>query len=634
MLGCVLALALLMLWTAVQLVLARGDLVAARDTLEGLRDDGQDAQEVSDALGGAEEQLRRAAERLAAPGARLAGALPLIGRTPDAVRRTTDGVLAGVVATRSVLAVARERPLLDDGALDLERLDAVGSASEAAADRLAPAVRDLEEVELGLVPGAVAEPVRTARAELADLTAGFAQADRTAWALRGFLGGEEPRRLLVVLQNNAELRGTGGLVSVFAEATARDGRLELGAFRDVEDVADPAGAVREVAAPEDYRAVFGPLRADTTLWKNTNADPDVPRSSRVLAEVAGATLGARPDGVVWLDVPAMGAVLSGTTPALLPDGTELTGDNAVEVLLSDSYERVTDDDRAQAERRARLRAASDAVAGRLLRGSPDITRLAAELASAARGRHVALWSSREDEQAAFEAAGTAGAVAAEDGDLLAFTVHNLGAGDRSGNKLDLYARRSLEQVVRVERDVAEVERTVTLRNTAPSAGLPGYVAGRVAPGTTNNLVLHSLPARAEVLSFSRGDQQLAVAVQRLGDTAVLTDTATLPPGAEISWAVRYRLPLETGSYALRVLPQPLAVDGELRVTIVPGEGLRLTTPRAGSSDPLQGDVDELRWGGSLTDRLDLRARAVRPGLLSRFADGLARFWSEPVEIPW
>ncbi len=134
-------------------------------------------------------------------------------------------------------------------------------------------------------------------------------------ALPPVLGPDESRQVLVVLENNAELRGTGGVVTFFAEGIAEDGQLRLGPFRDAEDVADDADRARTVLAAEDYRTLWGRFKADTTLLKNTGMSPVGSQSSAVLAGVAAATLGRRRPVIIWLDVRGHEAVLEATGPA-------------------------------------------------------------------------------------------------------------------------------------------------------------------------------------------------------------------------------------------------------------------------------------------------------------------------------
>lgn len=618
------------LWTAVALLSVRDDLEQAREVLSEARDAG-DVDASRPRLADAEERLDRASSRLRAPGPALIGALPLVGRPVRGIERASTAGLAVVRGTRAALDAADPggTGLVGKGRVDVDGLRALAEVlADAAADSRGP-VADLVSQPTRGVPAFVADPLRGAQADLTAVPDTLDRAARSVRALSGVLGGDEPRQLLLVLENNAELRGTGGIVTVFAEAVADDGRVDVGRFRDVKDVADGAGTARRVDAPEDYQRLWGRFLADTTLWKNTNMSPDVPTSSAVLANVADAAIGRRPTAVVWLDVPAIAQVLRATGPAELEDGTVLTADNAVKTLLSDAYRTAPDDLEGQSQRRAQLRGVADAVLDRIVGGgdgSTSASRLGLALAEAARGRHLKLWSAEPDEQADLLAGGLAGEVAADGGDLTSFVVQNFGGGGGEGNKLDYYARRQTTMTVELGRDVAVVRQEVALRSTAPARGLPRYVAGFETPGILNSLVTLALPRDASLLEFSREGRAVNTELLPEGDHTVVTDTTALAPGTTATWVLSYSLPLRDGRYRLTALPQPLAVDGGLfvQVSAYPGLELRSTDPRTDLT------TGRLRMSGPFSERVDVELEVVRPGLLSRTLDRARDFWRQPL----
>ena len=617
-------------WTLIVLLSVRDDLTRARSSLEQARD--SDAvEDTVTLLAAAQADLQTPVDRLNQPGPRLAAAVPLLGRSVSSVTRTAQATLAVTRGARQVLLAATTGPpLLDGGRLDPSRLAEVEQQLRDAADASRLPVRALLAQDTGLVPGTVGDAVLAAQDELDGVPEDLSRAADGLRGLRQVLGGTRPQSVLVVLENNAELRGTGGIVTVFAEATARDGRLEVAAFQDVEDVADLAATARRVPAPPDYRRLYGRYLADTTLWKNTNMDPDVATSSAVLAEVAQVSLGRRPDAVLWLDVPTIAAVLRATGPVRLTDGSELSADNAVTQLLSTAYRDAPATPDGQARRRESLRGAADAVLGDLLGAGetqPSPVTLGRELVQAGRGRHLALWSADPAVQRDLASGGLDGAVRADGGDLSSFAVHNLGGGDADGNKLDFYARRQVSVDVVLGLHNAVVSQRVVLRNTAPTSGLPVYVSGRATPGVSNNLVELALPAGAELLGFSREGRALAVAPRPRGDHTVVQDVAALAPGTSATWLLRYRMHVEGGSYRLALVPQPLAVDAELAVTVRAADGAELETR---DLEPAP-DGALARSGPYVTGSV-LQVQARRPGLLERTGSAVRRFWREPVSL--
>ncbi len=628
LLGALLVLLLCLLWAGVVLLQVRSDLTSAQDALQELSADRTSVGGARDAVGGAREDLAHAAGRLRQPGPRLVAHLPYLGRAVRGPAAVADTGLAVVTTAERALAVVDGGDLLVDGTLQLPRLRELQEVlSDGAARSREPAAR-LAAVRVSGMPGPLVSGVEQARADLVPAADRLRTAADGLAALGGVLGADGDRKIAVVLLNNAEQRGGGGLVSVFATGTTSQGRLSLASFEDVFDVADTPAAARRVPSPPDYHALWGPYLADTTLWRNVAMSPDGPSTLGVAAGVVGATTGTAPDAVVSLDVRAIAAVLAATGPLTLPDGTPLSADNAVDQLLLQAYTKYPDDARGQAARRATLRGAADAVVAALLEGRADVVDLARSLRGAAAGRHLAVWSGRPQEQEQLRSAGLSGALAADGGDLVSVATQNFGQAADEGNKLDFFVRRLQQVEVVVGRDHADVTRTFALRNTAPSRGLPGYVLGYTDPGRLGALVTQSLPRTAQGVRLSRNGAPLVVSPAPQTDHVVVSDTLRVAPGATVTWVLRYRLPLVDGHYGLTAVPQPLAVDAGLGVTVRAASGLRLVG--RGSTALTDGEVSLAHPFTALTT---LDVQAVRPPALTRAKRALRRFWDEPVRLP-
>ncbi len=618
-------LAVLAGWATVAGLQARAAMLRARDRITAVRAENNvgDSEDILSDLLEAQQDLRTARDRLHQLGPRVIAAIPLVGRSLVAGRVTADAgydVVSGTI--RVVRVVTTGGPVFSDGRMDPAKLTELSKALGEAARSSARSTARLRRTSTTLVPSPVRRSIADARLELGGATDSFGRAGRLLDALAGIVGAHGPRRLLIVLQNNAELRGTGGLISVFAEATTRDGRIDIGAFRDIEDIAAHRRAVRTVDAPPDYVDLYGRFLANTTLWKNANMSPDVPTVAQVMSRLSRMTMGRTPDAVLFLDVPAVAAILDATGPTLLGDGRQLSGDNAVEELLVRAYAGVPDTREGQAQRRKSLRSATDGVIDRLLgSGAVPTIPLARSLGDAVRSRHIAVWSARANEQADLVAGRASGTVCSPSDDLLMTTVLNLGGGRSEGNKLDYYVAQDHHVEVTVSQDTALTRRTFRLRNDAPRSGLSNYVAGLETPGQARNLVFFSIPQTARLIGFSRDGQVPLVTTGTECGHQVIADFVALAPGETAVWEVTYRTPREgNDEYEIRLLPQPLARPAHLDLVVRGGDGVVLSDVRGG----------RLRYDEAWNHELLLQMRTGSGSWWQRAATRVRTFWREPV----
>jgi len=583
--------------------LAARSALSAADALERARADltaldpaGADADEALVVLRRAEGDLSSAQDDLDDWSVDLVARVPVLGRSwrvERAVARTAGHLVDGATEVADQLPAVRAQ----GGGVDLTTMTALERDVERSARRADRALDELRSSETTLTP----QQVRNGRQEALDaLGPAVTTLERAADGLRllnGLLGASGDRSVLVMLQNNAELRGTGGYAATFATGRTSAGRLALDPLQDVVAVADPPEDARRVPAPAEYAQDYGPLSGDTTIWRSWNMSPHVPDSALVGARVAGVLLGREPDVVVLVDVPAM-ARLSGLGDGVaLPDGTRVSPGELSEALLVDAYQGAGEDLQAQLRRRAELQAAATAAFSGLLSGELPVDEVARTVVDLAAGRHLTTWSARPEEQATLAALGVAGAVEAPaGGDLSHVSVNNIGS-----NKLDVHVDRSVSVDAVIARSEATVTQRVVFRNRAPE-GLVGYVAGLERPGTVISRVELSLPPGAVDVTATLDGRAWPGRMDPGPVRYRLPARVDTPRGATSTVEVRYRLPLVDGGYDLRVIPQPLARDASSRVSVRPVEGGRLV------GNGVQNGV--LLREGPLDRTLDLSVRVV------------------------
>jgi hypothetical protein len=376
--------------TTLRTTLADGDLDAAETASDRLAARTEVAREQSDGV------LWAAATYV-----------PLVGDDVRAVRQLSSALdeLAGRAAGPA-LAAARtvaQNPLRgDDGAFDVSTARALQTPLAEASAAAGRAAADLREVD----PAGLIGPLRPRAAEFKEqvtqLDAALSVGTTATELLPAMLGAEGERTYLLVVQNNAEVRATGGLPGSISVLRARGDRHGLAEQGSAADFGPPDSPPAARLSADETRLLGADMATD---FRDTNFTPDFPRAASLMATMADRRLDDPVDGVVSIDPVALAGVLKGTGP-IEAAGTRLDAGNVVRRLLFDPYQQLAGD----REHNAYFRATSAAIFDALLRGSIDERTVLAELAAGVQQRRLLVWSKRPEEQQALEAAGLAGAL--------------------------------------------------------------------------------------------------------------------------------------------------------------------------------------------------------------------------------
>src|SRR5206468_1636074 len=124
------------------------------------------------------------------------------------------------------------------------------------------------------------------------------------------LGGHGTRRYLLVVQNNAEARATGGFIGSYGVLTAEDGDVSVGRLLRTASwnaaIAQHAGVKLE--APADYVRRYGQFEPERVL-QNVNLSPDFPTVAEVLMSLSEDAGVGKVDGVMAVDPKGLAALL-------------------------------------------------------------------------------------------------------------------------------------------------------------------------------------------------------------------------------------------------------------------------------------------------------------------------------------
>ena len=477
--------------------LVAGDLTAARAALSDARDHAGRARDLTSDL------LWRAV-----------GALPLVGRAPHAVTvasgvlaQTADQVLPGLV---DLAARIDPRLLRQKNRIDLAMLAATGPAVRHSLTLLAPLQAKLGELDTRWVPYPVTAGLATLRNQLANLAGDLTAVSTASTVIPPMLGESGTRSYLVVFQNNAESRGTGGLVGAYAVVQASQGRLA------VTELGSDTGLVSARAPVVDlgtaYRQLFGD---DPALWANTNLSAHFPYAAVQQLALWQRQHRQRLDGVVAVDPVMLGYLLAATGPARLSDGTVLTSANIAALTMSGVYVRYPSPTQ-DAARKQYLQTIAAAALSKLLSGAGDPRALLQALGRAAGERRLLVYSAHPDEQALIAGTAVSGVVDDSPGPYVGLAVDNA-----SGSKIDYYLDRKVTYVRACSSaPTVATSVTVVLRDGAPDHGLPEYVgyrldrgpqtspAGRGGDGSVLERVLVYLSVGAQVTSATLDGQPM------------------------------------------------------------------------------------------------------------------------------
>src|SRR5918996_6215711 len=332
-LGIVIAVLLLAgaaIMLGIQGLKARTTLTAAiplvEQVEEGIRTgDTERAQRAVAELSESTQQARNAAT---GPLWSIAGVVPWIGPNLSAVSTTvtviddvTQRVLEPMVAAAESLDYSTLSPV--DGRIDLEPLANVEPSVAAASVAFDEAHESMAEIDTEPLVDQIAGPVGEIQEYLDALAPTVHTAARATRLLPAMLGADEPRTYLVLFQNTAEMRATGGIAGAFAVIRAEDGRLAMAHQGTAGEVGLQFDEPVLALAP-DKEAIYTERLG--RVFTGVNLSPDFPTAAKLAAEMARLA-GFEVDGVVATDPIALSYLLDATGPVSVPDG-ELTADNA------------------------------------------------------------------------------------------------------------------------------------------------------------------------------------------------------------------------------------------------------------------------------------------------------------------
>ncbi|MEA5456985.1 DUF4012 domain-containing protein [Sinomonas sp. JGH33] len=466
-----------------------------------------------------------------------AGYIPIAG-----TNFSTTTQLAGIlsdVTHGAVLPLAEVSQNIDPatvkpahGVLDVQAIAAAQPKVSQAASVLQDAYFTVAKVQPGF--GAVPQ-LSEGIDRLKDLLRQAAQqavaANTATSVLPAMLGDSGPRTYLVLVQNNAELRATGGIPGAAVEVHVDHGHITLGRHTEAKEFQKFPSPVLPLA--DQTKGLYGTIVGE--YFQDINLVPQFPLTAGLAVEMWKRQYGNQADGVLSIDPVALSYLLQATGSVSLPTGETLDSSNAVRVLLSDAYAKYQG-----AGKDDFFSTTAGAVFAKIASGGFHPKPMMDALDRSVRERRLLAWSPQAKEQDAIQAAGMSGELPDQTPQHGVFGVY---LNDATGAKMDYYLRESYRVggvVCREDgRPTWAVE--VTLTNSAPAdagTSLPGYVTGAgiygVKPGNVKTQVNVYAPPSSVYLGSWKDGAPLNVHQDMNSGYPVAQTDAELSPGQSVT----------------------------------------------------------------------------------------------------
>jgi hypothetical protein len=472
----------------------------------------------------------------------LAAAIPGFGKNFSAVAevaRSADDVAAlGLTPLVRVFGSIDWNNLLPSSSgTNLDPLESAAPSISSSAHAVRVSAERLDRIDSSALMPEVAEPLINARAQLQEVTGALNAASDASRLLPEMLGSDAPRSYLLMVQNNAEARASGGIPGALAVLTLNKGQLSLGTQSSAGEIGimNPILPI-EAEQLDIYSGRLGKYMQDVNLT------PDFPTAAASAKSMWERKTGQRVDGVLSIDPVALSYILKATGPVKITDPelialsnaelpTELNADNVVETLLSDVYAKIS----VPKLQDSYFAGVAQLIFYNLSNGAGDATEVIDGIRRGTAEGRVLAWSGLIAEQAIIAKYPLGGAIAGPHISPAQFGVY---FNDGTGAKMDYYVKRTVQLIKECPQDGYEATTIrVTSTNTAPvdaASSLPPYVTGDgnfgVPPGfVQTNLVAYG-PSQAQVETAKLDGQKTAFAPYFHGNRPVGVLAIRLAPG--------------------------------------------------------------------------------------------------------
>lgn len=378
--------------------------------------------------------------------------------------------------------------------------------------------------------------------------------------LPDLLGNPEPRNYLILFQNDAELRPTGGFMTAYATMSVLKGKITPGVSQDIYTLDN--AFTQKVPAPDPIKKYL-PLVYNWNL-RDMNLSPDFKVSMDTFTKYYSQVPGApEVDAIIAIDTEVPVRILEILGPIGVPGyGGKFSADpdprcdgECPQVIyeLENIITRPTYEIREG--RKSILGPLMNSMLANMM-GSPKAkwAEFFTVFSESINEKHLLMYFFDEEKQAAVESLGAAGRIVNYEGDYLHINDTNF-----AGAKSNLFVEQDVEHEISIQDDGSVSTKLIlTYKNPAPGSNCNLEAGQLCLNGLLRDWIRIYVP-KGSKLTAARGFEVDLVATEDLGKT-VFDGFFTLAPESVQKLELEYTTPAGTvgdgSDYKLLIQQQP------------------------------------------------------------------------------
>ena len=568
--GLVVALVLIT-WLLFTGLAARANVLNARSQLQALElsQITKDPKNVIKVLDDSTQRVINAKDLVHQPIWDLVNHIPILGRSSNALQVTTSAIADLLTAAdQNLQALNTYKPKANtviDPTLVTILARTVGAIGEPGHDSL----KALSGLNLSWVPGSISEPVVQLKTDLESALPYLDQGEALVKVAPILLGLDRPRKWLLIMGNGAEARSTGGLPGGWGILQVGGGRLDLIHQESNNKISSAPLRNWQSFVSVDQANLYGDALANFT---DMNQPPDYPTNARLMHALHQQYSGETVDGVMFVDEQTIAGLMK-LVGEIKFNGQVLTSENIVDYVTKGVYADFSDID----QKDVALLTITREVFAAITTQNRDFVTMVQTLAPIAQSGHLHAWTKDKVIQNVLKKTALGGST--ED---VTNPTHIVTLINGAGNKIDAYVHANVlyrQNACQQSGVYRKSSITVTLKNDAPSTGLPPYTSGRLdlgpgkertQPGSTKMLVYVHVPIGSEFISAGVGSTSLRF-ISSGTDQGRTVWAFALPIGASStkSLKVNFAEPAYAGVPSPKMSPQAMTNPMKIAIKTAP-----------------------------------------------------------------